>query len=127
MTVSGQPYKRPPITEAVIEIRYADPAEAALLERVAPDFKSEYPAQQKIINAGVAVGGTPMPSIKFDQGHRLSSADQTELVLLWPPSFIVAQLAPYPGWGHFVDRFVRDWKKWKKAVGYRKIIRIGLK
>jgi uncharacterized protein (TIGR04255 family) len=130
--MADQPYKRPPITEAVIEIRYAEPAELTLLADAAAHFKSEYPAQQKIMNAGVAVGGVPLPphdalQIKFDQGHRLSSVDQTELVVLWAPSFVVAQLAPYPGWSHFFNRFTRDWKTWKRVVGYRKIARIGVR
>jgi uncharacterized protein (TIGR04255 family) len=53
--------------------------------------------------------------------------DQTELILLWPQSFIVAQLAPYPGWDNFFGRFARDWKTWKRGVGYRKVARVGVR
>jgi uncharacterized protein (TIGR04255 family) len=47
--------------------------------------------------------------------------------LLWPAQFVVAQLAPYPGWIDFFGRFVRDWEVFKKATGYRKISRIGVR
>lgn len=131
--MSGQPYKRPPITEAVIEMRFAEPAEAAHLEKTIADFRPYYPAHRAVMNAGLAVGGVPMApnnqvaQIKIDQGHRLSSHDETELIVLWPLSFVVAQLAPYPGWDQFFDRFARDWKTWKKAMGYRKIARVGVR
>ena len=38
-------YKRAPITEAVIEIRYAEPAETDLLAKVCADFGTTYPFQ----------------------------------------------------------------------------------
>jgi uncharacterized protein (TIGR04255 family) len=37
------------------------------------------------------------------------------------------QLAPYPGWDQFFGRFCRDWEAWKNSVGYRKIIRVGVR
>jgi len=41
--------------------------------------------------------------------------------------FVFSQLAPYPGWDLFFERFHRDWVVWKRTHGYRKITRIGVR
>jgi uncharacterized protein (TIGR04255 family) len=40
---------------------------------------------------------------------------------------VFSQLAPYPGWDVFFERFCRDWAAWKRTLGYRKITRIGVR
>jgi uncharacterized protein (TIGR04255 family) len=127
-------YKRAPITEAVIEIRYAGSVESDLLAKVSADFKAVYPLHDPLVNYDVTVG-LPPPNVRREAvtqvnqatGHRLSSRDQAEILLLWPVTFVVSQLAPYPGWEMFFGRFGRDWTIWKKAAGYRKITRIGVR
>jgi uncharacterized protein (TIGR04255 family) len=127
-------YRRAPITEAVIEIRYAEPAGTDLLAKVCADFKTTYPFQHPLVNYDVTVG-LPPPNVRGEAvtqinqatGHRLSSMDQAEILLVWPLTFVVSQLAPYPGWDVFFGRFERDWNTWKRAVGYRKITRIGVR
>jgi uncharacterized protein (TIGR04255 family) len=104
-----QTYKRPPITEAVIEIRFAEPPiDAANLDKASARFASAYPFQQPVKNVNVAVGIPPGPEdqptaqIREQLGHRLSSTDLSEILLLWPWAFVVSQLAPYPGWDIFL-------------------------
>jgi uncharacterized protein (TIGR04255 family) len=46
---------------------------------------------------------------------------------VWPAAFVFSQLALYPGWDVFFDRFSRDWVVWKRTLGYRKITRIGVR
>jgi hypothetical protein len=54
--VPDQPYKTPPITEAMIEIRFAlPPIDAANLEKASASFASSYPLQQSVKNLGVEV------------------------------------------------------------------------
>ena len=71
-----QPYKRPPITEAIIEVRFADEASPAQLERIMSGFASSYPHQQMQRNVGFAVAVPPelseQPSAQFNQqiGYR---------------------------------------------------------
>jgi uncharacterized protein (TIGR04255 family) len=131
--VPEQPYKRPPITEAIIEARFADEMEPAQLERIIAGFASSYPHQQPIRNVGVALAVPPevsaQPVAQFNQqvGYRRSSTDLTELLLVWPAIFVVSQLAPYPGWDTFFARLVRDWTNWKRLVGYRRVVRIGVR
>jgi uncharacterized protein (TIGR04255 family) len=131
--VSEQPYKQPPITEAVIELRFATPIEVGDIAKVSADLKSLYPKQQPITDLRVHLN---LPSSQQNittadpietRGNRLSTDDQTQIVLLWPAMFVFSQLAPYPGWYVFFERFRRDWTLWKKAMSYRKITRIGVR
>lgn len=129
-----QPYKRPPITEAVIEIRFAAPLiDADDLDQVSKRFSPSYPFQQPVKNYNVAVGlpageeDQPTTKIMKQDGHRLLSQEPSEILVLWPWAFVMSQLAPYPGWDSFFGRFDRDWTNWKKAVGFRKINRVGVR
>jgi uncharacterized protein (TIGR04255 family) len=128
--VPEQPYKRPPITEAVIEMRFAAPIDSATLDKVSSAFKPLYPGEEFLkgvqfqMNLDVT---SSAPQTIEQMGYRRSSPDQTHILVLMPPSLIMSQLAPYPGWDQFFGRFCRDWDIWKKSVGYRKIIRIGVR
>jgi uncharacterized protein (TIGR04255 family) len=128
--VSEQPYKQPPITEAVIEIRFADPMPPAEVAKLSETFKSPYPQEQVVTDLSVQLylphhrQETTQAKAIEKRGHRRSSPDQTELLLLWPENFVISQLAPYPGWDAFFARFQRDWSLWKRSVSYKKISRI---
>ena len=136
MTVPEQPlmlYKHPPITEAVIGISFSSPVNHADINSVNKKFHKYYPHHQTVSNFNVAVGLTndqinkPTADVNKEDGHRLSTADMTQLLLLWPSSFTLSQLAPYLGWDHFFERFVRDWGLWKKTIGFQIISRIGVR
>ena len=131
--MSEQPYKQPPITEAVIGLRFAAPIETGDVEKVSAALKSFYPLQQPIRGIGVHLnvppgreGATTAQPIET-HGSRLSTEDQTQIALVWPAQFIFSQLAPYPGWDVFFERFCRDWALWKRTLSYRKLTRIGVR
>jgi uncharacterized protein (TIGR04255 family) len=132
--LAAQPYSRPPITEAVIEIRLAVPLDTADIAKVNSDFAPLYPLEQPVKNVGVAVGMPINPEGRLiaqiqneENGYRRTSLDVTEILVLWRAAFSISQLAPYPGWDAFFGRFKRDWSSWKKRIGYRRIARIGVR
>jgi uncharacterized protein (TIGR04255 family) len=93
--VPGQPYKNPPITEAVIEIRFAPPPiDVGNLDKATRSLASFYPLQQPVKNVELAVGISPgsedRPTVQTNEqvGHRLSSTDLSEILLLWPWAFV---------------------------------------
>lgn len=126
-------YIRPPITEAVIEIRFTPPVESAQVEKNSAKFERFYPEQQVVSNVEFGLGipasqQDPLTAqLHQDIGRRRSSSDLTQILVLWESKFVISQLAPYPGWDTFFQRFTRDWKQWKKAVGHRTITRIGVR
>ena len=126
-------YKYPPVTEAVIGINFAVDLSKPVLKSVSDKLSKNYPLHQPLQNVSVKfnlsleAGKDHKASTEVVEGHRRSSQDMTELALALPNSLVVSQLAPYPSWATFVKRFVRDWKLFKKTVGYRQINRIGVR
>lgn len=129
--MADQLYKKPPITEAVIEIRFAGLLALPEIDKAAKKFASAYSHQEKVKNFNIEFNASPdrEPQTKTEtsDGRRMSSDDLTQMVLLWPDKFTVAQLAPYPGWDEFFRRFLRDWKLWKQATEYHKLMRVGVR
>lgn len=132
--MAEQPYKRPPITEAVIHIAFGAAVSVADLEKVNRALTESYPQHQDTRNVNVEFAvpqnATATPAARLrnnEMGHRRSSDDQTQIIVLWPTSVVFSQLAPYPGWNEFFGRFIRDWALWKKANGHRNIVRIGVR
>ena len=125
----AQRYKRPPITEAVIEIRPTEIVPADALERAARRIGKEYYAvdpeavHQYLIEPDGKLTRQPISV----NGYRISSVDRADMVAARPHAFSCSRLAPYLGWDNFRGRAARDWDTWKKSVGPRPIARIGVR
>jgi uncharacterized protein (TIGR04255 family) len=122
-------FPNPPIVEAVIEIRFEEPYDDATRKKVGAKLSAFYPHEKEQQGRGInidldnsAVRVEELPSII----HR-SNDEHNESLLLTPSGFAVSQLAVYPGWQPFFDRFQRDWAVWKSIVGYRKVAQIGMR
>lgn len=129
---SSQMYQQPPITEAVIGINFEENIEEVVLSDLQSNFSKYYPNHQLVENVNFKVeidasADNPKTTSIKEIGHRLSTSDQTELLILLPKTFTVSQLAPYPGWDVFFDRFARDWKILKRKLGFQPIRRIGVR
>lgn len=127
-------YSKPPIVEAVIGITFADSADDELIDKLATRYKGVYslvtPVKNKHLEVHVDLNKPEAPSkqkLTIQSGRRLTSSDATEILVLHPKTFTLAQIAPYCGWESFFDRFKRDWAKWKFTMGARPITRIGVR
>jgi uncharacterized protein (TIGR04255 family) len=123
-----QKYKRPPITEAVVEVRIAPPANRDLLDKVQGRLQSEYPLPpQRTFNMHVEVGEETAKLRQEPLGYRLTSTDASEVVSIAAGAIATSRLPPYEGWEPFVARARKNWETWKRVVGRREIIRIGVR
>lgn len=126
-------YARPPITEAVIGITFSSPMDSKKLIRVNKALQKYYPHKQDVYTVNYSLEFNMIDvvdnktNLEKILGHRLSTNDQTQLVVLWPNSITLSQLAPYKGWGNFIERFERDWGALKKILGFQQISRIGVR
>lgn len=133
--MAHQPYPHAPITEAVIEIRFAEAIDDTRLQGLSARFEDTYPHEQvlsTIESANFLLNVLPERAnlntiVNVIANRRRSTFDQQELLTLNGKAFVVAQLAPYPGWDALLGRFARDWKRWRRQVEYRKIQRIGVR
>jgi uncharacterized protein (TIGR04255 family) len=126
-------YVRPPIIEAVIGIDFVDQTSKDMLSSAKDKLLANYSDSREFEDVQISFDlNTKATQSEVSKKtattvYRLSSSDLTQQLFLRPLSFTLSQLAPYPGWDEFFNRFQRDWKVWKRAVGFRQIKRIGVR
>jgi uncharacterized protein (TIGR04255 family) len=122
------PYRNPPITEAVIELRFAEQVQMGELEKVRDKFAENYPLPaQNMQGFGANLSAGEIQFNMSFNGFRLTGADGDEVAVVGPQMFTTSQLAPYCGWDKFFQRFVRDRNIWNRRIEKQAITRIGLR
>jgi len=123
-----QKYRRPPIVEAVVEVRVSPPLTADLLDKLQVRLRSDYPLPpQRTFNMHFQVGEETASVREEPLGYRLTSADASEVVSIAPIAISTSKLPPYQGWEPFVDRARKNWEIWRRVAGHRQITRIGVR
>ena len=122
-------YKRPPITEAVIELRLEQSLSRTELDKLLQRFKDDYASSEDYVGYEVRVNPAERRADFEEQnrGYKLASSDRADVLLVTPAHFSCSRLAPYVGWEAFRARAEDHWRTWKRVVGYRKISRIGVR
>jgi uncharacterized protein (TIGR04255 family) len=122
-------YKRPPITEAIIELRLEQPLPRTEVEKLLQRFRSEYAFSDDFVAYEVRVNPAARRAEFEEQssGYKLSSADRADVLLVTSAHMSCSRLAPYVGWDTFRARAEDHWRTWKRVTGYRKINRIGVR
>jgi len=123
-------YERPPVTEAIIDVRIAEPQKERTIDLVSAAVSLDYPGVIRLedVNITVAPGASPSAQVvKAPNGWRRASIDQTEILIVLSNGVVASQLPDYPGWKAFFSRFQRDWDRWKAVAGYQKIVRVGVR
>jgi uncharacterized protein (TIGR04255 family) len=123
-----QLYKRPPIAEAVVEIRIQNAISMDTVERVRDKLLEDYPLPpQKVILLNFEIREDAHTVQQQLQGYRLTAPDGARLVTLGPTLISASRLAPYEGWESFIKSARSCWETWKKLVGWQRIVRIGVR
>lgn len=122
-------YENPPILEAIIEIRFGEPASEANLKKVSDWLKSRYYNVQIEEQVEVKVD-FPTRSAEFKLNgnlYRLSSSDLTTECSVSPFNIAWTSRAPYEGWSSFVTRVTSDLDTASKVLFKRQVVRLGLR
>jgi uncharacterized protein (TIGR04255 family) len=122
-------YERPPITEAVIELRFAQAFPQTAIEDAAKRVRDEYFYQDPENMVQFTIGPTSEKSAQRVawNGIKLSSLDRADVLMFRTNSFVCSRLAPYPGWDAFRARASRGWNEWKRVAGTPELARIGVR
>ncbi len=122
-------YRRPPITEAVIELRYAQNYGEEVVNRAAKRIRGQYTYEDEQRHVNVKVHADRQESEFEDEwaGVRLSSSDRTDIIIFKNESFLCSRLAPYNGWDEFCARAMDAWDAWTKVAGNTELARIGVR
>lgn len=124
----GPPYDAPPIIEAVVQFRYAEPVskalQAKLLKRLKRDYVNELALQSVEANVDFA---KQQAAFVAESQLRLSSQDETNVVIVHPTTLTWSRLAPYMGWVDLSERVRRDVQIAHEVTGLRKIVQLGVR
>lgn len=122
-------YKRAPITEAAIELRYEQELQKEAIDKLQSRFKADYQISEpfSFVDVKLEVAARQAKFREVAAGHKSASSDRVDVLLIQLQGMVCSRLAPYLGWDSFRDRAQRDWRKWKNTVGYRKLARIGVR
>jgi uncharacterized protein (TIGR04255 family) len=123
-------YKRPPITEAVVEFRFQDPVDERVVEKVSARVAERYPAKETIRGFDIQINPDDPPATRASPtfvGQKRTNLDGTGIVIVATTHLTTSVLAPYPGWDAF-QAIVRDnWNICKTILKYRKLSRVGIR
>ena len=123
-------YKRPPITEAVIEIRLEDSLSEVVVEKIHNQLEKSYERSEKISYIGARLDPGKKEIVKIPDkfaGYKLTSKDQADVVQIKLNAMVCSRLAPYNGWENFEPRARKDWEIWRKISKPTKLKRIGVR
>ena len=127
--MSGPPYRRPPITEAVVELRLVAPIEVEQVEKIKERLANRYPllaGSVQNIEIVAGPGQNAAPKMEFS-GYRLTSTDATDVAIVARQNITTSRLAPYNGWEDFIAGARSNWEVWRKVVGWREVSRLGVR
>jgi uncharacterized protein (TIGR04255 family) len=127
--LKSKQYARAPITEAVIEIRLASDVSAKDLETAVRRLKKSYShtAPLQAFSVKIDTTGGNVALEQQSQGFRLSTDEQTDVVVIMPAGVATARLAPYPGWPVLRKRAEFVWQTWRKSTPRLPIARLGIR
>jgi uncharacterized protein (TIGR04255 family) len=123
------PYKRPPITEAIIELQFARPSDQSTIEKAARRIREEYTFEDpdSAVNLSFDASTNKTEVQTAWMGTRLSSSDRADILIFRTTAFVCSRLAPYGGWEAFRPRAAHAWDVWKRAAGPTPLARIGVR
>jgi uncharacterized protein (TIGR04255 family) len=122
-------YARAPITEAVIELRFAKPCDKSVVETAGRRLRAEYYYldNENTVQLRFEPAAQKSEVASTWAGVKLSSLDRADNVVYRQTTFVCSRLAPYTGWDDFLGRTKRAWQVWRKAAGVIALSRIGVR
>jgi uncharacterized protein (TIGR04255 family) len=122
-------YKRAPITEAIIELRFARSFDKAIVENAARRARDDYFFEdpEDAMNFKFDINTRKAEVETAWHGVKLSSVDRADFIFFRTNTFVCSRLAPYTGWENFCVRAMRGWEQWRRTAGPTELARIGVR
>jgi len=122
-------YARPPIVEAVIERRFANPIDFEVVNELRRRFESDYPAVDQTAEFALAINAAgAVPELRHSPlGYRMVSREGTAIIVVSTQGVAFSRLAPYPGWSEFSAGAAEIFKVSREVTGYVPIARLGVR
>lgn len=128
--MTAEQYRRPPITEAIVNLKLATTADQNNVERVVRKLKGKYGKldEERSVEFSVDVASSAdvKPDIQWS-GVKLSSSDQNDITIARRAELVFSRLAPYAGFEQLFERAKEEWRVWTKEIGRAPLLQIGLR
>jgi len=124
---TAQRYNRPPIVEAVIDLKFEGNLSDRELERLRDRFKARFPSIEEKKNIQIEVRTDQIITNSFSAGFKMTAENAIDLILTNPDSFGSVRLAPYNKWESLLAAAKDNFDLFTKVVGRKKIVRIGVR
>jgi uncharacterized protein (TIGR04255 family) len=124
-------YAKPPITEAVIEVRFGSVVPQRMLARFVHNVATAYPTAEQTyeISAQFRISGEgEQPEVRPNHrlsGYKLTGRDAADLIVLGFDRIGTIRLAPYSGWEKFLETAKKNFETLRKICGYRAVTRVA--
>jgi uncharacterized protein (TIGR04255 family) len=122
-----QRYTRPPVVEAVIDVRFSPKLPSTDIERFMALARGRYPKQEHTHHVNIDVGGPPfsVTARANMNGARLSTDNESSLIILRDNGVAYAHVGPYPGWEKIYENFLEAFALFEKVQRSRRLTRIA--
>jgi uncharacterized protein (TIGR04255 family) len=121
------PYPRPPIVEAVIELRWEADLPRKILDRASRRLQGKFPVEEELTEFTIEVK-LPSSTVKTAfHGLKRQSLDRTDICILRPGTFSRSRLPPYPGWDGFRATAHEEWETIRRLLPRPGVSRIGVR
>lgn len=122
-------YKKPPIVEAVIEIRFDKQISQTNLQKIIKKLKKTYPIVQETSKLNISIDeSNNAPKVeRKPHGFRLLDDDSENIAILTNHSITTSRLAPYCGWDIFSTKNKENFNNLHSVTGTININRIGIR
>jgi uncharacterized protein (TIGR04255 family) len=118
-------YPRPPITEAVIELRSDRALTGRDLERCRDRFKRQYEKVEDINEVEVLFQDNKISHSAVASGYKMTARNAVDVLMLNPVSLATVRLAPYQSWEDLLQSAKENLETVTKIVGRQNFVRIG--
>ena len=125
--------KKPPIVEALVDLRASVPGDFNMFKALADELKGEFPSmeQRRNFEAKIEIkdGKLVEPSVDSDAfgGVRIANEDRTALVQFRPDGFTLNNLKGYMGGDRLIDKALTLWELLVKRATPEIVSRVSLR
>jgi uncharacterized protein (TIGR04255 family) len=118
-------YARPPITEAVIELKFNETLDTREMERVREKFKSTFVTVEERKDIEVSFDADKIFHKATPAGFKMTARNAVDVVMINTTSLGTIRLAPYESWDDLIKAAIENFSQFTKVLGRKKIVRIG--
>jgi uncharacterized protein (TIGR04255 family) len=133
------PYPKPPISEAILQLRFGEPLQpwsvatpGRIFEKISRDYPAEPEIQQQVEASLQAEGLDQQRSttFAFNQGRQrilYKSADSKRLIMIAQDHIAASSLPPYEGWERFSQRLRQARATIGTVVNFPKVQQVSVR